>query len=309
MARTPLSKQRERTAYLMLVPTLAVILVIAAWPLGHALRLSFTNERLGRPGQGEYVGWKNYTDLLGSTVTRTDGTSRWKYDQNFYQATQNTLLLTGVAVTLEMGLGIGIALAVNAIVRGQGLVGTAILLPWVIPTVVAAQMWKWMYNDVFGVFNDLLLRLGLLNGPVAWLAERGTALWAITAVEVWKSTPFVALLALAGLQLIPPALHEAASIDGANKVQRFFYITLPLLRPTLFVILIFRTLDSLRIFDAVKVLTNGGSGTEVLATYAHRTLFDFQKLGYGSAISVVIFLIMVGFVVSYVTTFKLRGNS
>ena len=303
-----LTKQQERTAYWMLLPTLLVIFLIALWPLGHAVRLSFTNERLGQSGQGEYVGLKNYTDLLGSFSQRQDGSLRLKYDADFYEATSNTIFLTVIAVALETVLGVAIALTVNATFRGRGLLSIAVLIPWVIPTVVSAQMWKWMYNDVFGVFNDILLRLGLINGPIAWLADQHTALWAIIFVEVWKSTPFVAVLTLAGLQLIPPALHEAASLDGATPSQKFWYITLPLLKPTLLVVLIFRTLDSLRLFDSVKVMTNGGSGTDVLATYAHRTLFDFQKFGYGSAISLLIFLIIIVFVVLYVTSFRERDS-
>lgn len=177
---------------------------------------------------------------------------------------------------------------------------TAVLVPWAIPTVVSARMWGWMYNDVFGVVNDIMYnKLGLIDQPIAWLANKDTALMAIVVMEVWKTTPFMALLILAGLQIIPGDIYEAADIDGASKVQQFWALTLPLLAPALLVAMIFRTMDSLRIFDAIKVMTNGGSGTEVMSTYAHRNMFDFQKLGYGNAISVVIFLIITVFVVGY----------
>lgn len=185
---------------------------------------------------------------------------------------------------------------------------TAVLVPWAIPTIVSAQMWKWMYNDVFGVFNNMLLTLGVISNPIAWLANKNTALWAIILMEVWKTTPFMALLLLAGLQIIPGDIYEAAEIDGASTIQQFFSITLPLLRPAILVALIFRTMDALRIFDAVKVMTGGGSGTETMATYAYKNLFDFQKLGYGSAICVVMFLVLAIFVVIYLTSFKVEEN-
>ncbi len=308
VAKAPQSKfakQQERLAFMLLAPTLILIVVVAAWPLYQAIRLSFTDERLGSPGQGEYIGLENYEDLLWRYRTRSDGSARIG-DGDFYQAVRNTIVLTIASVVLETVIGLGIALVINSKFKGRGLMRTAVLVPWAIPTVVSAQMWKWMYNDVFGVINDMFMRTGILSGPVAWLANPTTALGAIIAMEVWKTTPFMALLLLAGLQIIPGDIYEAADIDGASKLQQFLAITLPLLRPAILVALIFRTLDALRIFDAIKVMTGGGSGTEVMATYAHRNLFDFQKLGYGNAISVVIFLIIAVFVVVYVTSIKVE---
>jgi trehalose/maltose transport system permease protein len=293
------AKQQQRLAYMLLAPTLILILVVAAWPLYQAVRLSFTNERLGRPGQGEYIGLENYKDLLGSFQERADGSTRFKYDKKFYEAVGNTIFLTVTAVIFETILGLGVALIINSKFKGRGLMRTAVLVPWAIPTVVSARMWSWMYNDVFGVINDMAMKLGLIDQPVAWLANKNTALIAIIAMEVWKTTPFMALLILAGLQIIPGDMYEAADIDGAGKIQQFFRITLPLLAPAILVAMIFRTMDSLRIFDAIKVMTNGGSGTEVMSTYAHRNIFDFQKMGYGNAISVVIFIIIAVFVIGY----------
>ncbi|GAB4452289.1 MAG: sugar ABC transporter permease [Anaerolineae bacterium] len=285
---------------MLLAPTLIIILLVAAWPLWQAVKLSFTNERLGKPGQGEYVGLENYTDLLGSFQERPDGSTRFKKDDKFYEAVGNTIYLTVVAVVLETVLGLGIALIINSKFKGRGLMRTAVLVPWAIPTVVSARMWGWMYNDVFGVVNDIMYnKLGIIDQPIAWLANKDTALMAIVVMEVWKTTPFMALLILAGLQIIPGDIYEAADIDGASKIQQFWALTVPLLAPALLVAMIFRTMDSLRIFDAIKVMTNGGSGTEVMSTYAHRNMFDFQKLGYGNAISVVIFVIIAVFVVGY----------
>jgi trehalose/maltose transport system permease protein len=307
-AKSQFAKQQERLAYYLLAPTLILIFVVAAWPLYQAVRLSFTNERLGRPGQGEYVGFKNYTALLGEFTERADGSTRFKYDKDFYEAVINTVILTVVAVSLELIVGLGIALVINSKFKARGLMRTAVLVPWAIPTIVSAQMWKWMYNDVFGVINDMLLRLGILNEPVAWLANKNLALGAIILMEVWKTAPFMALLLLAGLQIIPGDMYEAADIDGANPLQQFFALTLPLLRPAILVALIFRTMDTLRIFDAIKVMTDGGSGTEVMSTYGYRNLFDFQKLGYGNAISVVIFFIIALFVIGYVTTLRVEES-
>ncbi|MCB0155405.1 MAG: sugar ABC transporter permease [Anaerolineae bacterium] len=303
--RSRFAKQQERLAYMLLTPTLLLILVVAAWPLYKAVSISFTNERLGRPGASEYVGLENYSDLLWNYRERSDGSVRIG-DNNFYEAVRNTLILTFASVFLETVIGLGVALVINSKFKGRGLMRTAVLIPWAIPTVVSAQMWSWMYNDVFGVFNDMLMRVGVLSQPIAWLANPTTALMSITAMEVWKTTPFMALLLLAGLQIIPGDIYEAADIDGASPVQQFFSLTLPLLRPAILVALIFRTMDALRIFDAIKVMTNGGSGTEVMSTYAYKNMFDFQKLGYGNAISVVIFFIIAVFVIVYVTSIKVE---
>jgi trehalose/maltose transport system permease protein len=297
--KSQFARQQERLAYYLLAPTLVLILVVAAWPLYQAVKLSFTNERLGKPGQGEFVGLENYQKLLGEFRERPDGTTRFRYDKNFYEAVGNTIFLTVVAVIFETLLGLGIALIINSKFRGRGLMRTAVLVPWAIPTVVSARMWAWMYNDVFGVINHMAMTVGIIDQPVAWLANKNTALLAIVAMEVWKTTPFMALLILAGLQIIPGDMYEAADIDGAGALQQFWALTLPLLTPALLVAMIFRTMDSLRIFDAIKVMTNGGSGTEVMSTYAHRNMFDFQKMGYGNAISVVIFIIIAVFVIGY----------
>jgi len=307
--RSQFARQQERLAYILLLPTLLLIFTVAAWPLYKAVSISFTDERLGKPGESQFVGLKNYTDLLGSFQTRADGSSRFKYDQDFVEAVGNTVWLSVISVILETVLGLGIALVINSKFQGRGVIRTAVLVPWAIPTIVSAQMWKWMYNDVFGVFNDMLMTLGIISGPIAWLANKQTALWAIIAMEVWKTTPFMALLLLAGLQIIPGDIYEAAEIDGASKIQQFFSITLPLLRPAILVALIFRTMDALRIFDAIKVMTGGGSGTETMATYAYKNLFDFQKLGYGSAICVVMFFILAIFVVMYLTSFKVEEEN
>src|SRR5436190_12905943 len=175
------------------------------------------------------------------------------------------------------------------------------LVPWAIPTVVAAQMWKWMLDDTFGVINDAGVRLNILSHPHAWIADPSTALGAVCAVDIWKTTPFVALLLLAGLQVIPQDLYEAAQVDGASVLQQFWKITLPLLRPAILVTLIFRTLDALRVFDVFYVFFGNRPDTQTMAIYAQSTIVGDGYVGYGAAISVAIFLIIALFVIIYVT--------
>jgi trehalose/maltose transport system permease protein len=181
------------------------------------------------------------------------------------------------------------------------------LVPWAIPTVVSATMWKWMYHDIYGVLNDLTVaKLHLLGANVAWIADPATAIFAVAAVDIWKTTPFMALLLLAGLQIIPTDIYEAANVDGANPVEQFFRLTLPLLKPAIVVALIFRTLDSLRVFDVFYVMFGNRADTQTMAVYDQQVITAFSDLGYGGAISVAIFLIIGIFVVAYMTFLKVE---
>jgi trehalose/maltose transport system permease protein len=180
------------------------------------------------------------------------------------------------------------------------------LVPWAIPTVVAAQMWKWMLDDVFGVVNDFGTRTHILSHSRAWISDPSTALASVCAVDIWKTTPFVALLLLAGLQVIPKDLYEAANVDGASKLQQFWKITLPLLKPAILVTLIFRTLDALRVFDVFYVFFGNRPDTQTMAIYDQTTIVGDGHVGYGAAISVAIFLIISLFVVIYVTVTRVN---
>lgn len=281
------AKRQERLAYLFLLPTLLVVIGVAFYPLFNTFYATFFDARLGSARAWEYVGLRNYGRLLS--------------DNNWWAAVWNTVRFTGASVALELVLGLGIALVVNSRFPGRGLMRTAMLVPWAIPTAVSSQMWKWMYHDVFGVVNDLLVNiLHLLPRKIAWIANADTALWALVAVDVWKTTPFMGLLLLAGLQLIPSDLYEASAVDGATGWRQFWTITLPMLRPAIIVALIFRTLDALRVFDLVWISTSGAFGTETMATMNQRNLIQFQRLGYGSTISVAIFVVIAIFVIFYV---------
>lgn len=283
-----LTIRQVRLAWILVLPTLLVVVLVAGYPLAQVFYWSFFKADIAFVEPPEFVGLENYAYLF--------------QDPDFRQALWNTLKFTVVSVSLETVLGLAIALIIHSNFRGRGLVRTAILIPWAIPTVVSAKMWQWMLNDVYGVINVLGVKLGLLSQKVAFLARPELLLPSIIAVDVWKTTPFMALLLLAGLQMIPEELYEAASIDGASRWQQFWSITLPIITPALVVALIFRTLDALLVFDVVFVMSGVNPATRTLAVYNRQTLVDFQDLGYGSAISVAILVIIFAFVLLYMRT-------
>jgi trehalose/maltose transport system permease protein len=286
--RSRMQRRQARLGWLLLLPALAVVAFVAIYPLGKTVYQSFTNQEfLAGIEPTKWVGLQNYRDLWHDTI--------------FRQSVWETIKFTLITVSFEFVLGMIIALVVNSNFKGRGAMRAAMLVPWAIPTVVAAQMWKWMFDDVFGVVNDAGVRLHILNHSVAWISQPSTALAAVSAVDIWKTTPFVALLLLAGLQVIPRDLYEAADVDGASKWQQFWRITLPLLRPAILVTLIFRTLDALRVFDVFYVFYGNRPDTQTMAIYAQSTIVSDGHVGYGSAISVAIFLIIGIFVVIYVT--------
>ena len=292
---SPLLRIQTRLAWLLLIPTLAVVAFVALVPLIETIRLSFTDARLASSRPTSWVGLRNYLDLV--------------QDRAFLDSIWLTVKFTAITVAFEFVLGMLIALVVNSNFPGRGLMRTAMLVPWAIPTVISAQMWKWMYHDVYGVINDLLVnRLGLLERNVAWIADPATSLAAICAVDIWKTTPFVALLLLAGLQVIPSDVYEAADVDGASRVQQFLRITLPLLQPAILVALIFRTLDSLRAFDVFYVMFGARPDTQTMAVYNQQNIVAFSDVGFGAAISVAIFLIIGIFVAAYVTVLKVEES-
>jgi trehalose/maltose transport system permease protein len=220
-------------------------------------------------------------------------------DAAFFTAIGNTLFFAFFTVIAELILGMIIALTVNSSFPGRGLMRAAMLIPWAIPTVVSAKLWEFMLLDNrAGVINDMLIRLGVIGGSVAWLANADSRIWSLIFVDVWKTTPFMALLILAGLQTIPGDIYEAADVDGAGKIRQFWDITLPLLRPTIAVALVFRTLDAVRAFDVFDVLL--GRQLQSMATYNQFVLVETQEFGYASAIGVTMFVIIMVFTIIYV---------
>ena len=270
-----------RLGLLLAAPAILTILLIAVIPLAGTIwdslfRLSLRFENAPRP----FVGLENYWTVLG--------------DASWYNALQVTGLVAGVSVAVELVLGMIIALLINRSFRGRGIVRASVLVPWALTTVVSAKMWAWIYDGRYGVANDLLMRLGLIDGPIIFLVRPDITIWAMTVAEIWKTTPFMALLLLAGLQLIPGELYEAAALDGASRWQTFWRVTLPILKPTILVALLFRTIDAVRMFDLPRVLTNGGPGksTETVVLYTYNTFFTSLNFGYGSTLAMMIFLIV-----------------
>lgn len=268
----------KNLGYILLLPALLVMGFIAFFPILQTFWISLHHLNIKFANNKAFIGLENYTKLI--------------QDERFLNSLSNTFVITGISVFLELLIGLGFALIMHRTFRGRGIVRAAILVPWAIPTVVSALMWRFMYNDQLGVVNDILYRLGLIDSYVTWLGSPILSMTAVIVAEVWKTAPFMALLILAGLQTIPDDLYEASGIDGANTWQKFRSVTLPLLKPAILVALLFRTLDAFRIFDLVYVLTGGGPGnsTEVISMYAYKTMSGYLDFGYGSAISVVIFV-------------------
>ncbi|MBC2772053.1 sugar ABC transporter permease [Rhizobium sp. AQ_MP] len=294
-----LSAQRTRSAWIFLAPTLLVLAMVAGWPLIRTIYFSFTNATLNNLEDAEFIGFSNYL----TWITLQSGRTVWRgllVDPAWWGAVWNTLRFTLISVSIETVLGLVVALVLNANFRGRGIVRAAILIPWAIPTIVSAKMWAWMLNDQFGILNDIFLNLGLISQKIAWTANPDTAMVAVLIVDVWKTTPFMALLILAGLQMVPQDIYEAAKIDGVHPVKVFWRITLPLIRPALMVAVIFRMLDALRIFDLIYVLTPNNSQTKTMSVMARENLFEFDKFAYGAAASTMLFLIIASITVLYI---------
>jgi multiple sugar transport system permease protein len=260
---------------ILIVPMLASLLAVSLYPVLRTIWLAFRNTSL---------------ETQGDKFTGTANIRRLAHDAIFWKAWRQTLEFTAVTTIVETLLGLVIALALYKTFRGRGFVRAAVLVPWAIPTVVTARMFSWLF-DQGGVVNYLLVRLHLVAHPVNFLGSTTLALPTLMAADIWKTTPFMALLLLAGLQIIPPTLGEAARIDGASAWRYFWQVRLPLLMPTLLVAALLRALDAFRVFDLPYVVTGGGpaSSTQTMSTYAYNILFSGLELGYGSMIATAMF--------------------
>jgi trehalose/maltose transport system permease protein len=300
VAPSDLTRSRVRSAWLFLAPMIVVLALVAGWPLLRTIYFSFTDATLSNLGGYNFIGFANFIEYF-------DG--EWYgllVDPDWWGAVWNTIWFTAVSVSIETVLGLIVALTLNAAFPGRGLLRAAILIPWAIPTIVSAKMWSWMLHDQFGVLNEVLMGIGIISAPIAWTASPDTAMWAVVMVDVWKTTPFMALLILAGMQMLPSDCYEAAKVDGIHPVKVFFRVTLPLIRPALLVAIIFRALDALRIFDLIYVLTSNSRDTMSMSVYARQQLVDFQQVGYGSAASTLLFMIIAVLTVVTITLGKLR---
>ena len=273
----------RRLAWLMVAPSIVLIAIVALWPIIYAIWLSLHEYSLRQAGLSRWAspaGFGNYQDALQSS--------------EFWEATRVTLIFTVASVGFETALGLAMAMAMHSAFKGQGLLRTVVLVPWAVLTVVTAIMWRTIVDPNLGFVNTLL------GTNTVWLGEEPHALIVMIFADVWKTAPFMALLLLAGLQVIPNEIYEAARVDGATAWQRFRKITLPLLMPALLVALIFRTLDALRIFDLPKVLTNGANGTTSLSLLAQRTFQENRLYGEGATLSVLTFLIVMAVSFAYI---------
>jgi trehalose/maltose transport system permease protein len=296
-----LQQQRARAAFWFLAPMLVMLAFVAAWPLFRSIMLSFTDASADNIFNGDWnwVGFQNYIEAR----TRDNGEVRWRgvlVDPDWWNAVWNTVRFSFVSVTLETMLGLLVALVLNAEFKGRAFVRAAILVPWAIPTIVSAKMWGWMLNDQYGIINSILLNIGLIDSPIAWTARPDTAMIAVLIVDVWKTTPFMALLMLAGLQMVPRDMYEAARLDGIHPVKVFWRVTLPLLRPAIMVAVIFRLLDALRIFDLIYVLTPRSEGTVTMSVMSFQNIREFGDYAEGSAQSSILFAIIAVFVALYI---------
>ncbi len=345
-----LTSRNARMAWNLLIPTIAILIIVAARPLEKTFITSLTDKRFGSSDPVSFVGLQNYTQLLsfridtvecrraddGTCALDADGNIRWELiardllqagyrpfanipiggdrslalsgtDSEFLTGIGNTLYFTVISVTLELVLGLFIAMVVNSNFKGRGLMRAVMLVPWAIPTVISARLWELMFRDnQSGIINKILLDLGAIPQSQSWLTNSSLQLNAIVMVDVWKTTPFMALLLLAGLQLIPADLYEAASVDGAARWRQFTSITLPLLRPVIGIALIFRTLDALRVFDVFNVLL--GRQRLSMATYNYEVLIQEQQAGYASSVSVIIFVLISVFTFLYIRSVRIEAQ-
>ncbi len=283
--QTDLHKQRVRSAWLFLAPMLIVLFLVAVWPLGRTIWLSFTDAKLDMMSGPDvhFVGLSNYIGQYGLFFTGTESIS-----SGWWGAIKNTFFFAIISVTLETLLGLAVALVLNAEFPGRALVRTAVLVPWAIPTIVSAKMWDWMLQQQFGIINLFLDKLGFER--IAFTTDY--PMLSVLVADVWKTTPFMALLILAALQMLPKDCYEAAKVDGIHPAKVFFKVTLPLIKPALLVAIIFRILDALRVFDVIFIMTGTNEQTISMSGFVREKLIANGYVGEGSAASTVLFLII-----------------
>jgi multiple sugar transport system permease protein len=275
--------ERRLAAY-MVSPSVMLIALVAAYPIAYAVWLSLHQYSVRQAGLSRWAEphiFANYTNVLSDDV--------------FLQSIVNTFIFTFFSVGLELVIGLGMALAMHSAFRGQGLLRTVVLVPWAVLTVVTAIMWRTIFDPTLGIVN------AALGTDIVWLGETPYAMMVMIIADVWKTAPFMALLILAGLQVIPGEIYEAAKVDGVHPIRVFFRVTLPLLKPALLVAVIFRVLDALRIFDLIYVMTGNNKATMSMSVYARQQLVDFQDVGFGSAAATMLFVIIAVITAVYLT--------
>ncbi|MBF2046797.1 sugar ABC transporter permease [Leptolyngbya sp. NK1-12] len=275
--------REQRTGWILLIPALLVLLLVYAYPILRSFWLSLFTQNLGTELQPVFSGLENY--------------GRMAQDGRFWQSIINTTVFTISSLILELILGMAIALVLNQAFRGRSTVRTIAIIPWALPTALIATTWAWIFNAEFGVWNDILMRLNIIpeGQGINWLGEPTLAMMSVIAADVWKTTPFISILLLAGLQSIPEDLYEAHAIDGASAWQSFRQITLPLLMPQILIASLFRFAQAFGIFDLIAVMTGGGpaGATETVSIYVYATIMRYLDFGYGAALVVITFLVLI----------------
>lgn len=281
MTINTIEKREKLTGWLLILPAILVLLFVFVYPIGRAFWLSLFTENLGTELKPIFSGLTNYSRMLN--------------DGRFWQSLWNTTIFTTISIFLEFVLGMSIALVLDKSFRGRDFVRTISLIPWSLPTAVMGLAWAWIFNDQFGIVNDLLFRLGLIQTNITWLGDPFRAMLAMIIADVWKTTPFIAIILLAGLQSISSDLYEAHAIDGANSIQSFRQITIPLLIPQIVIALLFRFAQAFGTFDLVQVMTGGGPAgkTETVSIYIYATIRRYLDFGYGASLVVVTFLLLI----------------
>ena len=281
-------KQQRTLAIFLLLPAGLIISVVTIYPLIHSFWLSLHKWNLMKPLEGHpFIGLENYQFVFK--------------DPTFWDSAKISIVFVISAVTLEIVLGMAIALLLNKDFFGKSFVRMLALLPWAIPPVVNGIMWKWILNPSYGALNGLLYSLGIIDDYVIWLGSKGLALVMVVLADVWKETPFIMLLFLSALQTIPNDLYEAAKVDGANPITTLFKITIPMIRPTLFVAVALRTIWALKSFDLIYTLTSGGpsGGTSVIGYYTYIKTFVSLNLGRGAAVAYIMTFVVAALVLVY----------
>lgn len=274
--------------YGLIFPSLAALVVIGIIPIIITVSYSFQYKVLTDPLNTHFIGLENYVTLFKNNI--------------FMESFKNTAIFAILSIALQMVIGLAGALLMSSARRGVGLIRTSILIPWAIPGIIVAYMFSFMFNDSLGVINQLLQTVGIIDAPIAWLTNKSTAMLAVVLADTWKQFPYVALMLLAGLQTIPGELYESAKVDGAGSLRIFFSITLPNLKGVLLIVLLFRTMGAVRIFDIIFGITGGGpaNSTATLLYQAYKYLFGDMNFGLGSALSTIITLIILLLSIIYI---------
>lgn len=280
------SERRNLRAWLLMLPLLAVMIAVIGWPLADTVRLSLTDARLVGTG-GQFVGLENFAKMFSS--------------RNFQSAFRTTLSFTFYSVSTEMVVGVLVALLLNQRFYGRTLLRALMILPWALPTVVNATLWRLIYNPEYGALNAALTQFGLIDAYRSWLGLPGSAMAALIVADVWKNFPLVALIALAALQSVPNEIRAAAISDGANVWRRFRYVTLPYLMGPLMVALVLRTIEAFKVFDLIWIMTRGGpaNSTRTLSILVYQEAFAFQRAGSGASLALIVTLMITVLAVAY----------